>query len=284
MAIQSVDNLIASLASSKEYQYVWQKTFASVTMAASRWYDMSPYVGSPVANAWSGTSLACQNVTDATGFGIPHGGNVSPAVKHLLTQSVLTSNTSAVPGFLIIQDMQCYWPGINMNTNATQTLTGTPSLRYANGEGCRLYLVITSTAGATAHNLAISYTNQAGTTGRAFPVTVSCLASAVVSHLTTSAYTYTPHLPLASGDSGIQNVASVTLSAASGAGTAALVLARPLAYIPVTTANVACALDYLNILPSLPVVKDGACLTTLYSPAGNASAAVMMGTTGFVWG
>lgn len=284
MALQSVDNLIASLASSKEYQYVWQKTFATVTMASTRWYDMSPYIGSPTANLWSGTSLACQNVTDTTGFGIPHGGNVSPLTKHLLTQSVLTSNTSAVPGFLVIQDMQCYWPGINMNSNAQQNLTGTPTLRYANGEGCRLYLVITTTTGASAHNLSASYTNQAGTTGRAFPATVYCTSSAVVSHLTASGSSFGPYLPLAAGDSGVQNVANVTLTAASGAGTAALVLARPLAYIPVTTANVACALDYLNILPSLPVVKDGACLTMLYIPAANASAAVVMGTTGFVWG
>lgn len=284
MALQSVDNLIASLASSKETQYVWQKTFGSVTMASTRWYDLSGYAGSPAANAWSGSALACQNVNDTTGFGVPHGGNVSPSVKHLLTQSVLTSNTSAVPGFLMIQDMQCYWPGINMNSNALQNLTGTPSLRYANGEGCRLYLAVTATTGGSAHNLSASYTDQSGNTGNSFPATVSCTASAVVSHITHSGSSFGPYLPLAAGDTGVQNVASVQLSAASGAGTAALVLARPLAYLPVTTANVACAIDYLNLLPSLPVVKDGACLTFMFTPAGNASAAVMMGTAGFVWG
>ena len=57
---------------------------------------------------------------------------------------------------------------------------------------------------------------------------------------------------------------SVTISAASGAGTAALVLAKPLIDIPLTTASVAVERDLLNQLPSLPKIDDGACLTWLY--------------------
>lgn len=56
------------------------------------------------------------------------------------------------------------------------------------------------------------------------------------------------------------------------AGTAALVLAKPLLTIPLTTAAVASERDFLNQLPSLPEIKDGACLTWLYF-AGAATAA-----------
>lgn len=57
---------------------------------------------------------------------------------------------------------------------------------------------------------------------------------------------------------------SLTLSAASLAGTAALVLCKPLLDIPLTTASVAVERDLLNQLPSLPKIEDGACLTWIY--------------------
>lgn len=50
---------------------------------------------------------------------------------------------TGVPGTLMLVDLQGYWPGISNNTTSAQTLVGTPSLRYANGAGCRLYWVQT---------------------------------------------------------------------------------------------------------------------------------------------
>lgn len=288
MAIQSVDGVIAALSGGKEWEWVWNKITGAAAYTAGRWYDMSGLNGTPIANAWSGTALACQNVTDTTGFGPWHGGNVSTDVKHLLYQWALTAVATGVPAVLMVQDMQCYWPGINMNTLSAQALTGTPTLRYTNGVGLRTYLTITATSGASAHNVAMSYTDQDGNTGNTLPVTVACTASAIVPHIThsgTAANNYGPYLPLASGDYGIRQVASVTLSAASGAGTGALVLARPLAFLPITTASVASIVDYLNMLPSLPVVKDGACLTlALFSGAAVAASTNFYGGMKTIWG
>ena len=59
---------------------------------------------------------------------------------------------------------------------------------------------------------------------------------------------------------------------ASGAGTAALALVRPIAIMPITTAGVAVERDFVNQFPSLPRIIDGACLTWLYF-AGAATAA-----------
>ena len=97
-------------------------------------------------------------------------------------------------------------------------------------------------------------------------------AGVTVSNSGTAANNYGPFLPLANGDTGIQNVASVTFSAASGAGVGALCLARPLLTLPITTVSVAAERDLLNQLPSLPRIVDGACLTWLYF-AGAATAA-----------
>jgi hypothetical protein len=99
-------------------------------------------------------------------------------------------------------------------------------------------------------------------------------ASGIVGHIShsgTAANNYGPFLPLASGDTGVSTVATVTFSAAN-TGTGALCLARPLLTLPLTTVSVAAERDLLNQLPSLPRVMDGACLTWLYF-AGAAAAA-----------
>ena len=189
-----------------------------------------------MANTFAGTALNWTSCNETLGngtniFGIQHSGNVSPDTKHIMNVSAITAVATGVPAQLMLVDLQGYYPGINMNVATSQTLVGTPTLRYANGAGVRAYLVTNTTTGATAHNLSVSYTNQAGTSGRTLPVAVSCTASSIaphISHSGTAANNYGPFLPLDSGDTGIRSVQSVQLSAASGAGTASLVLARPL--------------------------------------------------------
>jgi hypothetical protein len=288
MAIQSQDQLIAALSAGKTWRVDWNKITGAAAYTAGRWYDLSPLTGTPIANTWSGTALNAQVPNEASGFGMYHGGNVSTLVKNILNMGAVSVVATAVPGTLMLVDMCLYYPGINMNLATAQTLVNTNTLtRYTNGEGLRPYLVVTATTGATAHNVAMSYTNQAGTAGRTLPVTVACTASAIVPHITHSgvaANNYGPFLPLASGDQGIRSVQTVTISAASGSGTAALVLAKPLATIPITTAGVYAERDMLNQLPSLPVVQDGACLTWLFFPgAATAASTTIIGNIQTVW-
>lgn len=271
MGFTSIDDLVSSITGGKFTRIDFNKITGAAAYTAGRWYDMSALSGTPIANAWAGTSLTYTPCDESTGngtqiFGMRHGGNVTPDTKHVLNGSAITAVATGVPAQLMLVDMCGYWPGLNMNTLSAQTLSGTPSLRYTNGVGVRAALVITTTTGASAHNVAISYTDQDGNTGNTLPVTVACTASAITPHIThsgTAANNYGPFLPLASGDTGIRNVASVTLSAASGAGTAALVLYKPILTIPLTTASVASERDFLNQIPSLPEIKDGACLTWL---------------------
>lgn len=280
MPFTSIDDLVSSITGGKYIRSDWNKITGAAAYTAGRWYDFSPLAGTPVANAWAGTALAWRSCDESTGngtqiFGLRHGGNVSTETKHVLNGSAITGVATGVPAQLMLVDMQGYYPGIGMNVATAQTLTGSPTLRYTNGEGVRAYLVITTTTGATAHNVAMSYTNTAATAGRTLPVTVACTASAITPHIThsgTAANNYGPFLPLANGDTGIQSVQTVTISAASGAGVAALVLAKPLLTIPLVAASIASERDFLNQLPSLPQIPDGACLTWLYF-AGAATAA-----------
>lgn len=294
MTIQSIDNLITSLAGTKSYRFDWQKQVGAAAYTAGRWYSMLALSGTPVATTFPGTALTYVACDDAAGdgtniFGMYHGGNVSTDIKHLLNMQAVTTSSTGIPGQLKLIDLLGYWPGINMATNSLQTLSGTPSLtRAPNGAGVRAALVITATSGSSAHNLAYSYTNQAGTSGKTNPFTVACTASAIVPHIThsgTAANNYGPELPLASGDSGMRNVASVQLSASSTAGTACLLFYRPITTLSLAVQSLPSEKDLLNQIPSLPKIPDGACLGFLYG-AGAATAAnsQFTGSIETVWG
>jgi len=288
MGFSSMDDLVNEITNNGKFiRNDWNKITGAAAYTAGRWFEMSSLAGTPVANAFSGTALAWQSTDEASGFGLYHGGDVSPDTKHVLNVSAVTAVATGVPAQLMLVDLQGYWPGISNNTTLAQTLTGTPTLRYTNGAGCRLFWAQRTTAGATAQNIAVSYSNTVPTSGRTLPVTVAMTASAIVPHIShsgTAANNYGPFLPLASGDTGVSTVASVTFSAAN-TGTGALCLARPLLTLPITTAAVAAERDLLNQLPSLPEVKDGACLVWLYF-AGAATAANtnFYGAVEFGWG
>lgn len=290
MGFSSNDDFINEITTNGKYLRAdFNKITGGAGYTAGRWYDFSGLTGTPVANTYTGTALNAQVPTEASGFGLWHGGNVSTDTKHVLNVSALTSAGTATPSVLMLVDLCLYYPGINMNLATAQTLTNSSSLtRYTDGAGLRAALVMTATSGATAHNVALSYTNQAGTSGRTLPVTVACTASAIAPHLThsgTAANNYGPFLPLASGDTGIRSVQSVTLSAASGAGTAALCLYRPLLTIPLAAVSVASERDLMNQLPSLPRVYDGACLVWLYfTGSATAASSTFIGSVDFGWG
>lgn len=295
MAITNHDQLLASFSAGKRSRYDWNKITGAAAYTAGRWYSMLSLAGSPVATTFPGTAKTFVNCDDANGdgtnkFGMWHGGNVSTDIKHLISRFAMTSAGTGVPSVLRLVDVVGYWPGIDMNVNTSQALSGTPTLtRWPDGKGLQLFLEARSTAGSTGHNLSYTYTNQDGTGSRTNPVTVACTASAIVPHITHSgvaANNYGPFLPLASGDYGVRNVASVQLSAASGsASTAALVLCRPLADIALGVALLGHEKDLINQIASMPTIPDGACLGLLLGAgAAVAASTTFNGAEEFVWG
>lgn len=291
MAITSLNTLIAALSAGQRWRTEFNKITGGSAYTAGRSYDMTALAGHPIANAWAGTALTFTECDESTGngtqiFGIRNGGNVSADVKNLLNMGCIATAATGVPSTLILVDIEGYWPTISNNTLSAQALSGTPSTRATNGEGLRLYWVQTAVAGATAQNITCSYTDQAGNTGNVLPVTVAMTASAIVGHIShagVAANNYGPFLPLASGDYGVRNVASVTFSAAN-TGTGALVLAKPIMEIPLGVASLYHNKDMLSQIPSLPVIPDGACLGfILVAGAAVAASTTFFGHTEFVW-
>lgn len=146
----------------------------------------------------------------------------------------------------------------------THTLTIRPR---GDGVGAQAFFVVQTAPATGGPNMtASSYTNSAGTPGRAFQGSPSFAAAA-------DAYAARiPHsgtgsgrnqfLPL-QGDAGILSIESFTLStgtAYTGSGVLALCLAKPLCEIPLPVTGVVQILDLVNQLPSLPKIEDGACL------------------------
>jgi hypothetical protein len=95
---------------------------------------------------------------------------------------------------------------------------------------------------------------------------------------------------LANGDIGVSNCTSIQFNtAAGGSATAALCLAKPLLYLPILdSAGSYIERQFLTQVPSLPRVRDDACLTWLYytsqSDGGTNWLPGLQGHLEFIWG
>jgi hypothetical protein len=270
MPIASLNDIIDASANGQTVRFDWNKIFGGSAATAGRSYDFSGLGGTPTANAFSGSALAFQECDESSTFSMWHGGNVTPDQKLLINAGAITTAATGVPGTLLLVDIEGYYPGITNNSNVAQTLTGTPSLRATNGNGVRMFYVQTAANGATAQNIAVSYTNQAGTGSRSLAATTAMTASSIVSHIThsgTAANNYGPFLPLGGGDYGIRSVQTVTFSAAN-TGTGALVLCRPLFEIPIGIVSTYHNKDALGQFPPPVLIPDGACLSWVFIAGG----------------
>ena len=274
MAFSSFDDLINEMSTNGKFnRYDFTKTSA-VTAGVGRWYDMSLQNGLPVANPYTAetTNLKFRALSDADGMGIWHGGNVSPDTKHIVNIGAFGNTATSVPSVLQLVDVLGYYPITTVTTTTAQTLNNTVTLpRYADGAGVRAYIVARATCGAGAPTIQISYTNEKGVSGRVVPVTLTAVTTAAAGHIIHSDPTanhYGCFIPLASGDSGMQSIQTVTLNATMTSGSIALVLCKPLTSLPITVLGVQSERNLLNQLPSLPRVYDGANLNFLMFTGG----------------
>ena len=292
MPITSLDHLMFRTTNGYIYSYDWSHT-NNVALVANRFFDMST-TALPSPNLYPATNgaLTWVDCNSSSSFSLPSGPSIQSAYqsKHIFFASAGSASTGGVPGYFLLVDLQGYWP-ISTTTASLQSLSGTPTLRYTNGEGLKLYTVATVATGSGAQNItSISYTNQAGTPGRNLSQTVAMVVSSVVGSVIHSgagagAIHANPFLPLAGGDTGVQNVASIQLSAAQATGTAALCLAKPILTVPLALGANITERDFVNQFPSLPEIKNDACLVWLfYAGVSTAINTNYFGSLEFVWG
>lgn len=219
------------------------------------------------------------------------------ATKHLLTMSAQTAGATTVPITLLLVDLLGCYARIDGNTGTAITLGNSLTLpRYTDGTGVMAYSVVApTTTGASAHNVQMTYTNQANVNTRSLPQTVAATVSAVNSHIYhtgTAANNIGPFLPLQAGDTGIRSVQTWQQSAANGTANTFtnLVLAKPIMEIQLTTQFLLSERDMLNQFPSLPLIQEAAatknaCLSWIaYAGAATPANTNFFGVNRYVWG
>lgn len=288
MGWTSQDDLIDGISNDGQSLRRDGSKLTSPVHTAGGWHCLMGMAGSPNASTFPGTSLAWVACNESTGdgttvIGVQHGGDVAAATKHVLTVGASVVAAAGAPWQAKLVDLQGYYKlsGADVTGTGSRTLTGTPSMRYTDGVGCEAFFVVgTAPTGGGPNLSASSYTNSGNTAARAFQgsPTMGAAADAYagrIIHSGNAAGRYGPFLPKQGGDTGIKSIQSFTFSggtAYTGSGVLALCIARPLFDLSIPVSGMWSERDLLNQLPSLPQIKDGACLVWLLFGTGATTA------------
>lgn len=213
-------------------------------------------------SAWNGanptTATACSSTTSGAEF--PFTGVSLLGVDH-------GTGPTAAGMSLLMADRLCHQGGLSGTSTGVQT-TNLPTAtltRSTSGVGVMAGLEIYTNVGSTITTATISYTNQAGTSGRTGLAPIGGSAGSgygAASRMTLMA--------LQSGDTGVRSVESVQLAASTGvAGNFGVTLFRPLVVVPyrqrpdTTTGRHVRFLLTPHQFASLPSIDSGACVFSL---------------------
>lgn len=207
---------------------------------AGYWYCTSKDGGFP--GAWSpGTPGINGRVTDGTTTAdkgsIPIA-NASTG-NNYLTELIMQANVNHSHLFF-----DCLWvnSGIVVTTTTAQAIT-TPALPArdidggTNGEGCMIALLTTTanTNAAAIANATVNYTNSKGIAGRTARLTAIAGSKITISPVIGTITWFN----LDAGDTGVKSIEGITLGTSLVAGAVSLMIARDIANIGTTIANVA---------------------------------------------
>jgi hypothetical protein len=161
---------------------------------------------------------------------------------------------SSVAGDVDIYDRLITTTVPNVTLTTAQTMPAAALPRYTTGDGVEMFMEVFTTMGAGTPTLTISYTNQAGTAGRT--------ATLVVPTSAMTAGQVVP-IPLQSGDTGVQTIQTITLSATMTSGNFGITLGRYLGGAGCPLANVSTdPQDYAEL--GLPNITTSPCLWPLF--------------------
>lgn len=288
MGFTSQDDLINQITvNGKTGRIDYQKTTTAATQVAGTWVDLGTATGSTPADTYAGTSLVFVPTDDTySGGAVYHGGNVSTDTKHFLNAGAAVFAAAGAPWILMCVDQVGYVPitGADVTGTGERTVTMTAlnsGSRWPNGVGLRAYFSSEVAPTGGGPNLtSFKYTDESGNTGQNMTTTVGFAAAAgavsgMIPHSGNAATRYGPFLPLLPGDYGIRDIENFTLSGGSaytGSGQLVLHLVRPLWQLPIPSNGIYSERDFVNQLPSLPRIPDGACLRFLLFQTGATTA------------
>lgn len=244
------------------------------------WSDFGMAAGSPPPNYFASTPLVSKKLDKFDG--IFHGDDKSPNELYLTELMVVTPTANLVGKYMLL-DYCLYYPFIDLDDNAPQTLIPVDSLdRYAT-EGCLAMIVAQSptTGGGT---FQFTYVNQNGAEKTSPIQSYTTTAAGMGAVLTgqPAAVNIGPFLQLDVGDTGIRYVKTFTNISSNG-GLGALVLVKPLADIVIREINTASELTFVNMRPGPPRIYDGAFLGFIGNTLGTVATGIFVGLAKFAW-
>lgn len=285
VGFSSLSDLISeATAAGKRRDIYWQKAGPTgvVAVTSSLWRrGNQPAAGEAGSAAPGGRALT--GATTGAVFGLD---DVSTDTRHFVSASVVAS----VAGNTLLMYDRIFDVAKTMNSAATESVTGVPTRyqsstatadNYAGGNFCFVEVGGTALA-ATAHNWTVcQYRNQAGTDSQSFP-SMTGVSSAIVDRLDHPTSSW--FMPLASGDTGVMDLAQMQCSATVATGAINFVIGHPLAWMPCPIANMACAVDGIATAFNLVRIFDGAALAFLEISKPTTTATTYNGTATFVHG
>jgi hypothetical protein len=225
---------------------------AATTHTAGRLNSLWQYNGQPCGGAVPGAAAAPTNATNGSMRHTNPGGSRE---KWLLGLAVVSS----LAGTLFLYDRLLHCGGLDGTVTTPQTVGGALT-RNTGGEGNQIWVEIYTQIGTTARTITASYTNQAGTAGRT-------TEAAAIGGTGSREATRLIRLPLASGDTGVRSVESVTLSDSTGtAGEFGVTITKEILLAPLPNSGVGTIRDCIAGLPSIMRIEANACLALAWMP------------------
>lgn len=266
MALADYDEYLAALKANRVADFQTNAAIGRLQRLSAAWRYFVPTVTAPT------TSVATDKNSEVAIGPIPA---VSTGRLTLLGARMNTGGAAGVAAILI--DLLNHSGGLSgvVTTAQTTNLPTAALTRYTSGEGVMAGIAIWNGVGAGATTVTISYTNQSGTSGR------TSTATQIGGTTHQQAGSIIP-IPLATGDTGVRSVESVTLAGSTAiAGNVGVVLFKPLQMMALNDVMGAMPLDAVSsggIIGSLCEVHPDACLTlmTIANATQNVNGAIIL--------
>lgn len=255
----------------------------SQATVANWWVDLSMAAGNPPPNYYASAPLVAATLD---GFrGIFHGDSKAPKQQYLSRMSLQTPTAGLVGQYRLL-DYLLFYPFIDGDEADPQVMDNSVTLpRSADGAGVQaMFVCVAPTTGGG--RFTFDYINQDGVQKTSpthfYTPTASGISSLLTSQPAGNAG-YGPFLRLASGDSGIRSIVSVSNLVLNG-GLGTIVLVKPIADLAIAEINTPAEFTFGNIRTPGGIVYDGAYLGLVMSCAATVAAGTLTGFGQFVWG
>ena len=280
MGFSSQDELIQSLTTDGQGDMAFMNKALGAAGVAGAWTLLGPHAGTPPLSVYTGSDLNFIPTDNTWAEGTTYtGGDVSPATNHFLSAGASVVAAAGAPWYIMAVDMVGFVPLTTTNVSTTGTKTVTMTAigssaakvdRYPNGAGLRMFVAADTAMGANAPTCIINYLNTAGAAKAT--TTFTSTASATIGNVLNTgaaANKYNPFIPLAAGDTGVSDIVSlVWAGTAHASGTVVIGLCKPLWTIPVPATGLYTKVDFVNALPSMRKIPDGANIQFLMFQTG----------------